>query len=111
MSTGRAADIPRTPFTFATIQFFIPSTVAERLDDPLIRDRVEAAGFERRAWEWSTHRMPPGKTLITCKRYVAAFLVEHIAEIANTATGRLLVDCSDAVQSALDGIAGKPQKR
>jgi hypothetical protein len=107
----RAADIPRTPFAFDTVQFFIPTPVATLMDSLIVRERVTAAGFESRTYEESTHRMPPGKTLITCKRYVAGFIVEHITEIAERSSGQQLFRCVDAATSALDAIAGKIAKR
>jgi hypothetical protein len=100
--------------------------VAALLDDSLIRDRVEQAGFDRHTFDYhafeqrtfehreperAPHRMSPKNTLITCKRYVAGFIVEQILEVSEKATGPLLLDCVDAIRAGLAVIDGTLQKR
>jgi hypothetical protein len=44
MRDSRAAALSNAPFTYATTQFFIPSTMAKQLVDSLMRDLVQGAG-------------------------------------------------------------------
>lgn len=92
----------------STIQFLIPKPVQDALHErrEQLRARAIRGGVlpEHARYEYSVHRLHPSQVHITCKRPMAAAIVEEIVAISSTARGDLVFQCAAAVQSGLKAL-------
>lgn len=94
---------------FSIVQFRLPRSAAEALDLSTLRTRARAAGVEPPRFEYSTKDVRGGGYRITCRRPMAAFIVDELARVASSAEGQLVIDCAAGAKNALDAM--KPHAR
>ena len=95
------------------IQFLIPRHVHDALRERHQQLKVRAiqggVRLEHTRYEYSPDRNAPSQIRITCKRPMAAAIIEEITDICETARGDLVFQCAAAVKNGLDAL--EPPKR
>jgi hypothetical protein len=98
----------------SSIQFTIPTRVADELDFPTLRRHAIMANVPRTTIGYGTRSAPIGETRLTCSIEMVVFLIEALRALTAHAEKRgdleLALACAQAVKSAFNATAADRAK-